>query len=320
VAASKQNISRAKQARLNRIVQDLKRLRAMRAVGGSGRTEAQDGSAPDGKTRGISSYRIVRLIGEGATSRVYLAKKDNDTMHVLKMMETRMSRNDIPVKRFAREAKLISELHNRFVVRIYGRGFMDDYGYIAMEYFPRGDLKQRIRLGVEPYLALRYMSDLANGLAAIHSVGVVHRDLKPANLMFRRDDTLVLADFGISKRIDDKADEELTMIGQVLGTPYYMSPEQAQGQKVDVRADLYSAGIILYELLAGEKPYKGRTSSGIIYQHIHADLPRLPDKLHRFQFLINRLLAKEPDHRFGSAGELLTGLRQASGLSNLKKS
>jgi len=83
---------------------------------------------------------------------------------------------------------------------------------------------------------------------------------------------------------------------------------------------IFGAGIILYELLAGEKPYKGRTSSGIIYQHIHADLPRLPDKLHRFQFLINRLLAKEPDHRFGSAGELLTGLRQASGLSNLKKS
>ena len=309
--------SRKKKERIQRIAEDLRRLKHIHSTRSS--TKDDDlvaAAAPTAPTsdaaaklnRGkVMDYRVVRLVGEGAMSRVYLAKRVSDgiTM-VLKIMDTRRRQDDILVKRFIREAEMIAELRSRYVVRIYDNGFTNNYGFIGMEYFPRGDLKQRIKLGIPIQYALRYTDNLAHGLAAIHSVGVVHRDLKPANLMFRADDTLALADFGISKRVDDDDEEEqLTMVGQVLGTPYYMSPEQGQGLPVDVRSDLYSMGIIIYELLTGERPFKARTPSGIIYQHIHADVPRLPPQLASFQPVLNRLLAKNSDDRYASALEFL---------------
>lgn len=295
-----------KQARIRKIAQDLQRLRQMR----SPRPVAGEAGEAGEGGRG---YRFLRMIGEGAMSRVYLAKRNADgATLVLKILDTRRRKDDVLVKRFVREAKLISDLRSRYVVRIYDQGFTDDYGYIAMEFFSRGDLRQRVKMGIPPQHALRHMDHLARGLAAIHSVGVVHRDLKPANLMFRSDDTLVLADFGISKQVNESSDEQLTMVGQVLGTPYYMSPEQGQGLKVDVRSDLYSAGIILYELMTQERPYRARTPSGIIYQHIHSDIPRLPVRLNALQNLINGLLAKSPDDRYQTAGELIRALQKYS--------
>ncbi len=301
-------MDRVRQARINRIAQDLARLKKMRNTAPMAENIGDEG-APEAKAQ--PGYRFLRVVGEGAMSRVYLAKRLSDmSTLVLKLIDTRMRREDTLVKRFIREAKLISQLNNPFVVRIYDHGFTDNHGYIAMEYFPRGDLKKRIPLGITPYQALTYMRHLACGLTAIHGVGVVHRDLKPANLMFRRDDTMVLADFGISKNTNSR-DEELTMVGQVLGTPYYMSPEQGQGLLVDSRSDLYSAGIILYELLTREKPYSARTPSALIYQHIHADIPRLPASLYRFQPLVNSLLAKDPESRCASAKELADMLQAA---------
>ena len=310
MSATKPELTEAeRKARVNRIAEDLNRLKQLRST----QTDIKD---PVARKPGLG-YRFIKLVGEGAMSRVYLARRlaDSATI-VLKLLDTRRRRDDTIVKRFIREAELISGLNSRYVVKIYDHGFTDDYGYIAMEYFPRGDLRERIPLKVPPYLALRYMYQLALGLDAIHGVGIIHRDLKPANLMFRRDDTLSLADFGISKRItEERADqEELTMVGQVLGTPYYMSPEQGQGVEVDARADLYSAGIILYELLTGERPYRARTPSAIIYKHIHADLPKLPPRLHRFQPLVNSLLAKEPEYRYESATAMSEALEEAAGM------
>lgn len=310
MSASNTELSEAaRKQRINRIAKDLERLKQMRGD--------QSGDQETVGKVGVG-YKFIKMIGEGAMSRVYLARRTSDSATlVLKLMDTRRRREDTLVKRFIREAQLISGLKSRYVVKVYDQGFTDNYGYIAMEYFPRGDLRSRTELNLPPYLALRYMAHLALGLAAIHSVGIIHRDLKPANLMFRRDDTLVLADFGISKRISEdqsEGQEELTMVGQVLGTPYYMSPEQGQGIEVDARADLYSAGIILYELLTGERPYRARTPAAIIYKHIHADLPKLPPKLHRFQPLINRLLAKDPQYRYESAKELAIQLQKAAGV------
>ena len=306
--------SRRKKERIQRIAEDLRRLKHIHSTRSSTQDDAlvEAAAAPSEAAarlnRGkVMDYRVVRMVGEGAMSRVYLAKRvsDNVTM-VLKIMDTRRRQDDVLVKRFIREAEMIAALRSRYVVRIYDNGFTNNYGFIGMEYFPRGDLKQRIKLGIPIQYALRYTDNLAHGLAAIHSVGVVHRDLKPANLMFRADDTLALADFGISKRVDDDGEEEqLTMVGQVLGTPYYMSPEQGQGLPVDVRSDLYSMGIIIYELLTGERPFKARTPSGIIYQHIHADVPRLQPQLASFQPVLNRLLAKNPEDRYASALEFL---------------
>ena len=324
-------VDEAKQARIKRIAEDLRRLRQIRGTSdvapkaGKTSTQAKGAAAiaPHLHKSKVMDYRVLRMIGEGAMSRVYLAKRvaDNSTI-VLKIMDTRRGRNDVLIKRFIREAELISSLRSRYVVRIFDNGFTDNYGYIAMEHFPRGDLRTRVKMGIEPSHALCYLNHLALGLAAIHSVGVVHRDLKPANLMFRADDTLALADFGISKRLDEKEedeDEQLTMVGQVLGTPYYMSPEQGQGLPVDQRADLYSVGVIFYEIMTGERPFRARTPSGIIYQHIHADIPKLPGPLNRFQYLLNHLLAKEPDSRYSSALELVEALDEAIRMPTKKR-
>jgi serine/threonine-protein kinase PpkA len=154
-----------------------------------------------------------------------------------------------------------------------------------------------------------YMSYIAYGLEAIHGIGVLHRDLKPANIMFRGDDTMALADFGISKRIQGGTD--LTTIGQVLGTPHYMSPEQGEGKFVDFRSDLYSTGVILYEMLTGQKPFTANTPAAVIYQHVHAEIPRLPLPLARYQRIIDKSMAKDPADRYQTAREMIVEFEAA---------
>lgn len=138
--------------------------------------------------------------------------------------------------------------------------------------------------------ALNYLRHIALGLVAIHEQGIIHRDLKPGNIMFRADDGLALADFGISKRRDQTSD--LTNHGSVLGTPNYLSPKQALGRNADRRADLYSAGVIFYEMLTGRKPFRAETASALVYQHVHADVPTLPDSVRGFQPLLSRLVSE----------------------------
>ena len=255
-------------------------------------------------------YKFVRMIGQGAMSQVYLAERDNDSLSVvIKVLDLAKVNNATLVDRFVQEAELIAGVESPFVVHIYDHGLTHKYGYIVMEFFSRGDLKQRMELRVTPDVAFNYMTHIAYGLDAIHRVGVVHRDLKPANVMFRGDDSLALADFGISKKIEGGHD--LTTIGQVLGTPHYMSPEQGEGRAVDFRSDLYSAGIMLYELLTGEKPYVASTPAALIYQHVHADIPTLPRKLTRYQEIIDTALAKDPADRFQTAADFISVLESA---------
>ncbi len=261
-------------------------------------------NTPDGKRIG---YRFVRLIGQGATSRVYLAERQSDRMTlVLKIIDVLSIKEPQALQRFVQEAELVAELDSPYVVKFLEHGFTKDYGYIAMEFFTRGDLKQRIEHGVSLPDALNYITHIGYGLSAIHEAGIVHRDLKPGNIMFRSDDSLAIADFGISKRLDETG--ELTKMGSVLGTPNYLSPEQALGNAVDHRSDLYSAGIVLFEMLTGTKPFRAETASGLVYQHVHADIPQLPDRVRNFQPIIEMLLAKNPQDRFGSAKEFLDSL------------
>ncbi len=260
---------------------------------------------PDGKRIG---FRFVRLIGQGATSRVYLAERASDrSTLVLKVIDITNVKENQVLQRFVREAELIARLESPYVVHFLEHGFTETYGYIAMEFFTRGDLKQRIEHGVSVDDAVNYVMHIAHGLRAIHAVGIVHRDLKPGNIMFRSDDSLALADFGISKRLDDTS--ELTRNGSVLGTPNYISPEQAMGKLVDHRSDLYSAGVVLYEMLTGRKPYRAESAPALVYQHVHADIPHLPAALGRFQPIIDSLLAKQPEDRFSTADELSAALR-----------
>ncbi len=266
----------------------------------------QEGEKPPDKKL-ATGYKVVRKIGQGAMSKVYLAERDEDKQSlVLKVLDIKNSPGHATVERFVLEAELISSLNSLFVVKIFEHGLTDDYGFIAMEFFSRGDLRQRMEMRIPPDLAATYMVHIAHGLSEVHRVGVIHRDLKPANVMFRGDDSLALADFGISKKLDSSID--ITMLGQVMGTPHYMSPEQGEGLPVDIRADLYSAGVVLYELLTGERPFRGRSAAALIHKHIHEDVPRLPEELSQFQDIIDKLLAKKVDDRYSSASELIAAL------------
>jgi serine/threonine protein kinase len=243
-------------------------------------------------------------------SNVYLAERTEDYLSlVLKIIDLSKVDDEKLVARFVQEAELIAELHSPFVVRIYEYGLTNNYGFIAMEFFPRGDLKQRMELNLTPGIAFNYMTHISYGLDAIHGIGIVHRDLKPANIMFRGDDSLAIADFGISKKLEGQ--NSITTIGQILGTPHYMSPEQGEGLPVDCRADIYSAGIMLYELLTNEKPFTAMTPAALIYQHVHADIPHLPEHLSAYQEIIDRTLAKSPEDRYQTARELIVVLEKA---------
>jgi serine/threonine protein kinase len=147
--------------------------------------------------------------------------------------------------------------------------------------------------------ALEYLMQIACALDAIHAVGVLHRDLKPANIMLRDDGSLALIDFGVAKLRD--AASELTALGEIFGTPYYMSPEQGEGAPVDERADLYSLGIVFHEMLTGRKPYVAGSPMAVIWKQCHAPLPILPAPLWACQPLLERLMAKSPEDRFASA-------------------
>ena len=267
---------------------------------------------PDGDRIG---YRFVRLIGQGASSRVYLAERMSDkSTLVLKIMDVATIKEPQALQRFVQEAELVSEVNSPYVVRFLEHGFTKEYGYIAMEFFTRGDLKQRIEHGVSLGDALNYIRHIAYGLSAIHEQGIIHRDLKPGNIMFRSDDSLALADFGISRRLNETS--ELTRLGSVLGTPNYISPEQALGKTVDHRSDLYSAGVVFFEMLTGRKPFKAETAPALVYQHVHAEIPQLPAKLQRYQPLIEMLLAKNAVERFSSADEFVEYLGRVDRAAN----
>jgi serine/threonine protein kinase len=179
----------------------------------------------------------------------------------------------------------------------------------VMEYFRAGDLRMRMRAGVTLHEALRISAAITGALQAIHSAGILHRDLKPGNIMLRDDGSIALIDFGLAK--DATLDIEMTDRGLIFGTPHYMSPEQGHGEPIDARSDLYSLGVVLFEMLARAKPYADDNPMAIIYKHRHAPIPKLPEEFAALQPLIESLLAKNPEDRLADAtvaAELLNTL------------
>jgi len=255
----------------------------------------------------IPGYRIIKPLSRGATSSVLLAHSEElDKEVVLKvLMQIPESSNEArsAFDRFIQEYEVITKLNHPNIVKIFAHGASRDQAFIAMEYFPRGDLKKRLNEVMPVSMAITYMRQMADALSSLHEAGILHRDLKPANVMVRQDDSIALIDFGLAKQT--KVEIELTLTGEIFGTPYYMSPEQGHGDTVDERSDLYSLGVIFYELLTGKKPYVAATPLAVIYKHSHAEIPRLDAKLARFQGMIDRLMSKEPDERLQSCGELL---------------
>jgi serine/threonine-protein kinase PpkA len=261
-------------------------------------------TGPAGEDLRIRGYKVLEKIGEGGMSSVFLA---DDEVHgrkaVLKILKVRRKEDEELWQRFFQECAILSAITHEHVVRIYDQGFGDEMAYIAMEHLGGGSLREVIDKGLSRRQALSLLSQAASGLAAIHSRGIVHRDIKPANLMLRTEGVLVLTDFGVAKRTEHASGH--TIQGEVLGTPHYISPEQAQAGEVGPSADLYSLGVIFYEMLTGKRVFTGETILEILSQHIIAPIPRLPAELEDYQPLIDGLLAKRPKDRFADADELL---------------
>jgi serine/threonine protein kinase len=250
----------------------------------------------------IPGYRCVRRLAGGSMSQLYLAESEKaGTLIVVKV--TPSMRDDSGVdqsfERFLQEYEIARRLHHSNIVRCHELGVADDHAYLAMEYFADGDLRRRIRAGINTEDSLSIAIQIARALQALHGTGTLHRDLKPGNVLMRGASRIALTDFGLAKHL--AVDFEMTDPGLIFGTPHYMSPEQGHGQDVDERTDLYSLGVILYEMLSGEKPYTDCNPMAIIYKHRNAPLPVLPAHLQGLQMVVDRLMAKLPEDRYPTA-------------------
>ena len=257
----------------------------------------------------IRGQRLIKELGAGGTSKVYLAESERaGEIIVLKVLNHNpdMAASTEGYDRFLQEYQLLANMQHPNVVRIYDFGVADDHAFIAMEYFQNGDLRARMSAPLTVQNTLKYVEQVARALTAVHHLGVMHRDLKPGNIMLRADDSLALIDFGVAKQIEGTVG--MTAAGTIFGTPYYMSPEQGHGEAVDERSDLYSLGVIFYEMLTQRRPYSGSTPMQVIYQHRNAPIPELPAEVAWLEPVVHRLLAKQPKNRYQSAAELISAL------------
>ncbi len=256
----------------------------------------------------ITGYTIESQIGQGGMAKVYRAIQESlGRVVALKVMNPFFADDPELSERFLHEGRLLASLRHANLMTIYDIGVNDEVHYISMEYVDGGDLRQRIREGIKPATALDYVHTIGSCLTAAHDAQIVHRDVKPANVLFRTDGTLLLTDFGIAKCLTNQAG--LTATGSLVGSPHYLSPEQARGGAIDGRADIYSLGIVLYEMLVGEKPFTGDSEINIAMQHLEAELPRLPQHLAHCQALLDRMTAKQPEQRFSDTTSLLLAVQ-----------
>jgi DNA-binding NarL/FixJ family response regulator/predicted Ser/Thr protein kinase len=261
----------------------------------------------------VAGYRLLKKIAHSSSASVYLARNsDLGQMVALKVQPIQglagVSEEDR--QRFARECEILSSLNHRSIADVIDFGITPNYLYLALEYFPCGSMRDRLKNPVSERDALNYARQIATALQIVHAAGIVHRDLKPSNLMLTTDNRVVLIDFGSARA--QLVGLELSRSDLMTGTPYYVCPEQIDGCDPDQRGDLYSLGIILYEMLAGRLPFLGNNLAEIFQGHRQQPIPMLPPAQSRYQPLINRLLAKKPDERFASASQFLEALNSAA--------
>ncbi len=254
----------------------------------------------------IPGYRIEKAVGVGGMASVYLAVQESlDREVALKVMSPTLAENTEFAERFLKEGRLTAKLSHPNLVTVYDIGSFGQVYYLAQEYIPGGTLREKMNAGMTVPEILDVARDIAQGLAYAHEKSVVHRDVKPGNVLFRANGTAVLADFGIAKAMDSKTMS--TQAGNSIGTPHYMSPEQARAEKVDGRSDLYSLGAMMFEMLAGKPPYDATDPFSIALMHVTHPVPQLPPKVQWLQPLIDQLMAKLPDSRFATGDEFVAG-------------
>ncbi|MDP9082179.1 MAG: protein kinase [Pseudomonadota bacterium] len=257
----------------------------------------------------VAGYRLIKTIAQSSAASVYLAENQEIAHPValkVQAIDGMQSVCESDRQRFARECELLSTLKHRSIADVLDFGITEEYLFLALEYFPCGSLRDRLKNPLSEADALNYARQIGEALRIVHAAGIVHRDLKPSNLMLTDENRLVLIDFGAARLALVASD--ITRGGRRPGTPFYVCPEQIEGHPPDERGDLYSLGILLFEMLAGCVPFSGKTLTDILDGHRFRAVPRLPGSLARYQPIVDRLLAKSPSDRYASATTFLEGL------------
>lgn len=265
---------------------------------------------PDLVGKTIGQYQILEQVGQGGMATVYRGHQPSMNRYVaVKVLSPSLAEDETFVKRFRQEAQAIAQLEHPHILPIYDYGEQDGLIYMVTRYIDSGTLKDRLTRHYSPQEAQRIIGPIAEALDYAHSQGIVHRDVKPSNILIDPRGQPLLTDFGIAKMMEATAN--LTGSG-VIGTPTYISPEQAQGQTIDGRSDIYALGVVLYEMLIGTPPYEAETPVAVVMKHITdpPPAPRLkrPDLPAEIEKIVLKALAKNPDHRYQRAGELSAAL------------
>ena len=266
----------------------------------------------------IPGYKAHRVIGKGGMATVFLATQTSFERKVaLKVIADKAFGGKSLAERFIDEAKIVGSFSHPYIVPVYDVGQIEQFHYIAMDYLKGGDLSSWIKSGLSGEEAEQIIVQIAQALHFAHNKGYIHRDIKPDNILFREDNSAVLTDFGIAQPLNLEGTPETSTV--IVGTPAYMSPEQAQGKELDNRSDLYAMGVMFYQMLTRQLPYSGKNSNDILKQQIQAPIPKLPFQLQRYQSIIDRLLAKSPQDRFQSALEFSKALENLADNPNINK-
>jgi len=259
----------------------------------------------------VAGYRTESVLGEGGMATVYLAVQESLSRHVaLKVMNQLLTVDADFCRRFLNEGRLVAKLSHPHIVTVYDIGVSSNIHYLSMTYLPGGTLKDRLAEGLSHVQAVHILKCLADALGYAHRHGIVHRDIKPGNVLFTDSDIPILTDFGIAKTVGNET--RLTSTGMMLGSVGYMSPEQAAGQEVDHRSDLYSLGVLFWQMLTGTLPYSAPDPFALALKHANDPIPQLPVELRRFHPVIEGLLAKKPDERVSSTADLMRLLEATS--------
>jgi len=260
----------------------------------------------------IAGYKIKRVIGQGGMATIYLAiQKGFDREVAVKVMSEHLSTDPEFGERFLREAKIVSQLIHPNIVTVFEVGCDQGHHFLSMEYISGKDLKECIT-DLSLVDILKVIKEVSSALNFSGNKGYVHRDIKPENIMISdQDRRTVLMDFGIAKSTDNSKD--LTQLGAAIGTPYYMSPEQAKGESVDWRSDIYSLGVVFFLLLTGKLPFDGDSAVTVVMKHVSDIVPPLPHYLQStFTPIIDKLLAKNVNDRFQNGQEIIQSLNSLS--------
>jgi len=255
----------------------------------------------------LPGYIFEKQLGHGGMAKVYLARHIGlDRLVAIKVLSKDLHGDESFSQRFIREARIVANLTHQNIITVHDVGVYNEFHYIAMEYLPGETLDDKIKKKMNGRQILNITKQIAAALDFAHKKNIVHRDVKPDNILFREDGTAVLTDFGIARTTTSET--KMTAAGTVIGTPHYMSPEQAQGLEIGPWSDIYSLGIVLFEMLNGKVPFDADSTIAVVFKHITEPVPDLDEPHTQYQPLVNTMLAKKTESRYQSGREVIADI------------